>query len=66
LEHNWGESDDDRQIIRQQVVDYLAKGMPEQHRSSNYSFYLAQLQHVDTTEQITPAQVQALYQGEQA
>lgn len=58
--------DDDRQKIRQQVIDYLAKGMPEQHRSSNYSFYLAQLQHVDTTEQITPAQVQALYQGEQA
>jgi malonate decarboxylase beta subunit len=58
--------DDDRQKIRQQVVDYLAQGAPNQHRSSNYSFYLAQLQHVDTTEQITPAQVQALYQGEQA
>ncbi|MGB8810344.1 MAG: biotin-independent malonate decarboxylase subunit beta, partial [Acinetobacter calcoaceticus] len=58
--------DDDRQKIRQQVVDYLAQGIPNQHRSSNYSFYLAQLQHVDTTEQITPAQVQALYQGEQA
>lgn len=57
--------DDDRQKIRQQVVDYLAQGVPNQHRSSNHSFYLAQLQHVDTTEQITPAQVQALYQGEQ-
>lgn len=57
--------DDDRQKIRQQVVDYLVQGAPNQHRSSNYSFYLAQLQHVDTTEQITPAQVQALYQGEQ-
>ncbi|WP_127491454.1 biotin-independent malonate decarboxylase subunit beta [Acinetobacter calcoaceticus] len=57
--------DDDRQKVRQQVVDYLVQGMPGQHRSSNYSFYLAQLQHVDTNEQITPAQVQALYQGEQ-
>lgn len=58
--------DDDRQKIRQQVIDYLTQGVPRQHRSSNYSFYLEKLQQVDTTEQITPAQVQALYQGEQA
>ncbi|WP_087089018.1 biotin-independent malonate decarboxylase subunit beta [Acinetobacter pittii] len=58
--------DDDRQKIRQQVIDYLTQGVPPQHRSSNYSFYLAKLQKVDTAEQITPAQVQALYQGEQA
>ncbi|WP_422406824.1 MULTISPECIES: biotin-independent malonate decarboxylase subunit beta [Gammaproteobacteria] len=57
---------DDRQKIRQQVIDYLTQGVPHQHRSSNYSFYLAKLQQVDTAEQITPAQVQALYQGEQA
>ncbi|EOR10138.1 biotin-independent malonate decarboxylase subunit beta [Acinetobacter genomosp. 15BJ] len=58
--------DDDRNKIRQQVIDYLQQGLPLQHRSSNYSFYLAQLQQVDTAEQITPTQVQALYQGEQA
>ncbi|RZH32635.1 biotin-independent malonate decarboxylase subunit beta [Acinetobacter pittii] len=58
--------DDDRQKIRQQVTDYLAQGVPHQHRSSNYTFYLEKLQQVDTAEQITPAQVQALYQGEQA
>ncbi|MCH2072280.1 biotin-independent malonate decarboxylase subunit beta [Acinetobacter pittii] len=58
--------DDDRQKIRQQVIDYLTQGVPQQHRSSKYSFYLAKLQQVDTAEQITPAQVQALYQGEQA
>ncbi|WPP68703.1 biotin-independent malonate decarboxylase subunit beta [Acinetobacter pittii] len=57
--------DDDRQKIRQQVIDYLTQGVPHQHRSSNYSFYLEKLQQVDTAEQITPAQVQALYQGEQ-
>ncbi|ENU4316125.1 biotin-independent malonate decarboxylase subunit beta [Acinetobacter baumannii] len=58
--------DDDRQKIRQRVIDYLTQGVPHQHRSSNYSFYLEKLQQVDTAEQITPAQVQALYQGEQA
>ncbi|HCA5016346.1 TPA: biotin-independent malonate decarboxylase subunit beta [Acinetobacter baumannii] len=58
--------DDDRQKIREQVIDYLTQGVPHQHRSSNYSFYLEKLQQVDTAEQITPAQVQALYQGEQA
>lgn len=58
--------DDDRQKIREQVIDYLTQGVPHQHRSSNYTFYLEKLQHVDTAEQITPAQVQALYQGEQA
>ncbi|MEX7540169.1 biotin-independent malonate decarboxylase subunit beta, partial [Acinetobacter baumannii] len=52
--------------IRQQVIDYLTQGVPQQHRSSNYSFYLEKLQQVDTAEQITPAQVQTLYQGEQA
>ncbi|MDV7612335.1 biotin-independent malonate decarboxylase subunit beta [Acinetobacter baumannii] len=58
--------DDDRQKIRQRVIDYLTQRVPHQHRSSNYSFYLEKLQQVDTAEQITPAQVQALYQGEQA
>ncbi|MDB0178778.1 biotin-independent malonate decarboxylase subunit beta [Acinetobacter baumannii] len=58
--------DDDRQKIRQRVIDYLTQGVPHQHRSSNYSFYLEKLQQVNTAEQITPAQVQALYQGEQA
>lgn len=58
--------DDDRQKIRQRVIDYLTQGVPHQHRSLNYSFYLEKLQQVDTAEQITPAQVQALYQGEQA
>lgn len=58
--------DDDRQKIRQQVTYYLTQGVPHQHRSSNYTFYLEKLQQVDTAEQITPAQVKALYQGEQA
>ena len=57
---------DDRQQIKQQVLQYLTQGVPTLHRSSNYDFYLNHLQAVDTVEQATPLQVQALYQGEQA
>ena len=57
---------DDRQQIKQQVLQYLTQGVPTLHRSSNYDFYLNHLQAVDTSEQATPLQVQALYQGEQA
>ena len=58
--------EDDRQQIKQQVLQYLTQGVPTLHRSSNYDFYLNHLQAVDTSEQATPLQVQALYQGEQA
>ena len=58
--------EDDRQQIKQQVLQYLAQGLPDLHRSSNYDFYLNHLQGVDTTEQATPLQVRTLYQGEQA
>lgn len=57
---------DDRQQIKQQVLQYLTQGVPTLHRSSNYDFYLNHLQAVDTSEQATPLQVQALYQGELA
>ncbi|OTG92676.1 biotin-independent malonate decarboxylase subunit beta [Acinetobacter sp. ANC 4654] len=58
--------EDDRQQIKQQVLQYLNQGVPTLHRSSNYNFYLNHLQGVDTTEQATPLQVRTLYQGEQA
>lgn len=58
--------EDDRQQIKQQVLQYLNQGVPTLHRSSNYDFYLNHLQGVDTTEQATPLQVRTLYQGEQA
>ena len=58
--------EDDHQQIKQQVLQYLAQGLPDLHRSSNYDFYLNHLQEVDTTEQATPLQVRTLYQGEQA
>ena len=58
--------EDDRQQIKQQILQYLTQGLPDLHRSSNYDFYLNHLQEVDTTEQATPLQVRTLYQGEQA
>lgn len=58
--------EDDRQQIKQQVLQYLTQGLPDLHRSSNYDFYLNHLQGVDTTTQATPLQVRTLYQGEQA
>ena len=58
--------EDDRQQIKQQVLQYLTQGLPDLHRSSNYDFYVNHLQGVDTTEQATPLQVRTLYQGEQA
>lgn len=58
--------EDDRQQIKQQVLQYLTQGLPDLHRSSNYDFYLNHLQGVDTIEQATPLQVRTLYQGEQA
>ena len=58
--------EDDRQQIKQQVLQYLTQGLPDLHRSSNYDFYLNHLQGVDTTVQATPLQVRTLYQGEQA
>ena len=58
--------EDDRQQIKQQILQYLTQGLPDLHRSSNYDFYLNHLQGVDTTTQATPLQVRTLYQGEQA
>lgn len=58
--------EDDRQHIKQQVLQYLNQGVPTLHRSSNYDFYLNHLKAVNTSEQVTPLQVSALYQGEQA
>ena len=58
--------EDDRQQIKQQILQYLTQGLPDLHRSSNYDFYLNHLQSVDTTVQATPLQVRTLYQGEQA
>ena len=56
--------EDDREQIKQNIQNFMTQGVPHIHRSSNYEFYLPRLQNIDTAEQLTPQQVQALYQGE--
>ncbi|UUM26587.1 biotin-independent malonate decarboxylase subunit beta [Acinetobacter colistiniresistens] len=58
--------EDDRQLIQQQIMQCISQGKPPVHRSSNAAFYLSKLQQVDTTTQILPTEVQALYQGKGA
>lgn len=55
--------EDNRDQIKQQIQDFMTQGVPKLHRSSNYQFYLPRLENIDTAEQLTPEQVQALYQG---
>lgn len=57
--------EDDREQIKQQIIDYLAQGVPQLHRSSNYAFYLPKLQQLATEQQATPQDVQRVYRGEQ-
>ena len=57
--------EDDREQIKQHIIDYLAQGVPQLHRSSNYAFYLPKLQQLATEQQATPQDVQRVYQGEQ-
>jgi malonate decarboxylase beta subunit len=56
---------DDIDAIQQQVKDLLQKGKPEQERSGQYALFLKRLADLDTSRQIDPAAVRALYQGEQ-
>jgi malonate decarboxylase beta subunit len=57
--------EDDREQIKQQIIDYLAQGVLQLHRSSNYAFYLPKLQQLATEQQATPQDVQRVYRGEQ-
>nr|WP_276517957.1 biotin-independent malonate decarboxylase subunit beta [Acinetobacter dispersus] len=57
--------EDDRQKIQQQIVQCIVQGQPLIHRSRNTAFYLSKIQQVDTTAQILPTEVQALYQGKE-
>ncbi|KAF1018333.1 MAG: Malonyl-S-ACP:biotin-protein carboxyltransferase MADC [Acinetobacter bereziniae] len=57
--------EDDREQIKQHIIDYLAQGVPQLHRSSNYAFYLPKIQQLATEQQATPQDVQRVYRGEQ-
>ncbi|MBX9447007.1 biotin-independent malonate decarboxylase subunit beta [Dickeya chrysanthemi] len=47
--------------VRQAVNDALAAGVPAQHRSDNYGWYLARLSDVDTRVQADTQQIQQLF-----
>ena len=55
---------DDVAQIQHTVCTLLLQGAPDQPRSRRADFYLARLAELDTTAQIEPATVRALYQGE--
>lgn len=55
---------DDVAAIQQQVAALLKRGRPAVDRSRRYDRYLSKLSQLDTTSQIDPQSVRALYQGE--
>lgn len=57
--------EDDRVSILEQIIHCISQAKPRIHRSSNAAFYLSKLQQLDTTAQILPTEVQALYQGKE-
>ncbi|MBK0062537.1 MULTISPECIES: biotin-independent malonate decarboxylase subunit beta [unclassified Acinetobacter] len=58
--------EDDRDQIRGRVTEYIHLGLPPIQRSTQAEFYLSKLAQVDTTQQILPVEVRALYQGDQS
>lgn len=58
--------DDNREQIKAQIIEFIQQGLPQRPRCMQAEHYLEKLQHLDTTQQISPAEVQALYQGEKA
>ncbi|AOA57821.1 biotin-independent malonate decarboxylase subunit beta [Acinetobacter larvae] len=56
--------EDDCTMIQQHIMAYMQQGVPEQHRSQHYSRSLALLQQLDNSQQFSPQDVVALYQGE--
>ncbi|WP_038910850.1 biotin-independent malonate decarboxylase subunit beta [Dickeya dadantii] len=47
--------------VKQAVNDALASGVPAQHRSDNYAWYLARLTGADTRQQADTQQIQQLF-----
>lgn len=58
--------DDNREQIKAQIIEFIQQGSLQRPRCMQAEHYLEKLQHLDTTQQISPAEVQALYQGEKA
>ena len=47
--------------IKQAVNDAIAKGVPAQHRTDNYEWYLDSLSHFDTSKQADAEQIKQLF-----
>ena len=53
--------DDDAQALRETVIEWLARGVPEVHRSDRHGLFLERLSRYDASEQATPEAVRRLY-----
>ncbi|MTH47760.1 biotin-independent malonate decarboxylase subunit beta [Intestinirhabdus alba] len=56
--------DDGVNAVKQAVNDAIAKGVPAQHRTDNYDWYLDRLSHFDTQKQADTEQIKALFARE--
>ncbi|RKG35799.1 biotin-independent malonate decarboxylase subunit beta [Acinetobacter guerrae] len=57
--------EDDREQVKQKIIEYIHQGLPQIQRSTQAAFYLSKLAQVDTSEQILPVDARTLYLGEQ-
>ncbi|WJD50022.1 MULTISPECIES: biotin-independent malonate decarboxylase subunit beta [unclassified Enterobacter] len=51
--------------VKGAMNDFIAKGVPEKHRTDNYQWYLDRLTQFDTRKQADAAQIKALFAGEE-
>lgn len=51
--------------VKGAMNDFIAKGLPEKHRTDNYQWYLDRLTQFDTRKQADAEQIKALFAGEE-
>lgn len=51
--------------VKGAMNDFIAKGVPEKHRTDNYQWYLDRLTQFDTRKQADAEQIKALFAGEE-
>lgn len=56
--------DDGQRAVKQAMNDAIAKGVPAQHRSDRYDYYLPRLSHLDTSRQADSQQINQLFAQE--
>lgn len=50
--------------VKGAMNEFIAKGVPEKHRTDNYAWYLERLSHFDTAKQADAEQIKALFARE--